>query len=229
MKKISAIGVAVLGIVFLVGIARAQMGSQMMGQGLAAEDDHTAREEAEGKAVWEKLQAKQTECKDLTDEDFGALGEYFMGQMLGEGHAAMNAMMISMMGEEGEETMHVVMGKRLSGCDMNAAFSAGGIGFMPMMNMMMGDMFGGKGGWSSPFGSKNYNMMYGYGSPFGFFGGLSMLLWWAIVIFAVVVLIRWLSGASKGSSVLEILKERYAKGEIDKKEFEEKLKEIRNI
>src|SRR3989338_4260902 len=82
-------------------------------------DDHTAREEAEGKEIWEKLQAKQLECRDLADEQYGSLGEYFMGQSIGDTqrHALMNQMMISMMGEEGEEQMHIVMGKRLSGCD----------------------------------------------------------------------------------------------------------------
>jgi hypothetical protein len=39
----------------------------------------------------------------LTDEDFGALGEYFMGQMMGSSHSAMNQMMVNMMGEEGEK------------------------------------------------------------------------------------------------------------------------------
>ena len=63
---------------------------------------HTAREEAEGKAVWEKLQAKKTTCADLSNENFGSLGEYFMGQMMGNSHEAMNNMMIRMMGEQGE-------------------------------------------------------------------------------------------------------------------------------
>src|SRR3989344_2522564 len=77
-------------------------------------DNHTAREEAEGKAIWEKLQTKQLECKDLTDETYDSLGEYFMGQSIGytPRHALMNQMMISMMGEEGERQMHIVMGKR---------------------------------------------------------------------------------------------------------------------
>ena len=37
----------------------------------AVSDDHTAREEAEGQAVWEKLQAKELTCKDLSDDNFG--------------------------------------------------------------------------------------------------------------------------------------------------------------
>src|SRR3989304_1192877 len=63
-------------------------------------DNHTAREEAEGKEIWERLQAKQLECKDLTDESYDSLGEYFMGQSIGDTqrHALMNQMTMSMMG-----------------------------------------------------------------------------------------------------------------------------------
>lgn len=112
--------------------------AQMMG-GMSALDDHTAREEAEGKGIWGKLQEKQITCTDLSDENFEALGEYFMGQMMGSSHSAMNQMMINMMGEEGEEQMHIVIGKRLSGCDTSAAFPPQGLGFVPMMQMMGGD------------------------------------------------------------------------------------------
>ena len=121
--------------------------------------EHTAREEKEGKELWDKLQAKKVVCENLSDEQFGVLGEYFMGQMAGDSHAAMNAMMIQAHGEDGEEQIHIVMGKRLSGCDTSAAFPAESLGWMPMMNMMWG-------GWSSPFGNNNStnNMMnFGFG------------------------------------------------------------------
>src|SRR3989344_2281602 len=71
---------------------------------------HTLREEKEGKELFDKLQAKEIACADLGNEQLGVLGEYFMGQMTGESHAAMNAMMIQMHGEEGEEQIHIVMG-----------------------------------------------------------------------------------------------------------------------
>ena len=142
----------------------------MMGNTVTVSNGHTAREEAEGKAVWEKLQTKELACKDLSDDNFGTLGEYFMGQMAGDSHATMNAMMIQTHGEEGEEQIHIVMGKRLSGCDTSAAFPVGSGGWMPMMNMLWG-------GWLSPFGSNNStnNMMnFGFG-PLGGFGWIFMI------------------------------------------------------
>jgi len=219
MKKL--IATIFVSVAFLITLSSAN--AQMMG-GNFATDDHTAREETEGEAIWQKLQSKEINCGSLSDDDFGALGEYFMGQMMGNSHATMNQMMVNMMSEEGEERAHIVMGKRLSGCDTSAAFSSQGVGFMPMMQMMWG-------GWSSPFGSNQTNnpmMNFGYG--FGFFGWLFMILWWALIIVAVVALVKWLAnqfrGGTSSKAALDILKERYAKGEIDKKEFEEKKKEL---
>lgn len=187
--------------------------------------EHTAREEQEGKEIWNKLQAKEVACDNLNDEQFGVLGEYFMGQMAGNSHAAMNAMMIQAHGEDGEEQIHITMGKRLSGCDTSAEFPAISGGWMPMMNMMWG-------GWSSPFGNNSTNNMMNLGfGLLGGFGWVFMILWWILIIAGIVALIKWLTGQSRETynhekSALDILKERYAKGEIDKKEFEEKKKEL---
>lgn len=61
-------------------------------------------------------------------------------------------------------------------------------------------------------------------------GGIGMILWWALIILAVVALIRWVTGTpkggSRGKSAKEILEERYARGEISKAEFEEKRKDL---
>src|SRR3989304_10284001 len=182
-------------------------------------DDHTAREELEGKETWKKLQSKQIECKNLTDGQYGALGEYFMGQSIGDTqrHALMNQMMTNMMGEEGEEQAHIAMGKRLSGCEPNAQVPSNGVGFMPMMWMMGGggNPMMGYGGWN--------NMMGG----FGLLGGIPMLLFWILLILGVVALLRYLGRSGQqqeNKTPLEILKKRYAGGEINKKEFEEMKK-----
>jgi len=59
-----------------------------------------------------------------------------------------------------------------------------------------------------------------------------MLFFWILLLVGLVLLIRWLweQGAGKssqdGESALEILKKRYARGEINKEEFEEKKKDL---
>lgn len=218
-------GVALLALVSFVAPA-ALAGAQA--------EDHTAAAEAVGKKVWDALQVKEKDCADLTEEDYEFLGEYFMGQMTGDAHVAMNQMMVSMMGEEGEEQMHAVMGRRLSGCDTTAAYPANGVGFMPMMVMMnmMGGRYYGGGNWSNfmNFSDTNNMMGFGFGPSFLFVGWIFAVLWHVLIIVGIVVLIKWLfgkMGGSASSSALNILKERYAKGEISKQEFEEKKKELR--
>lgn len=198
MKKFIFSTIGIVGLIFVfsgsVFIQRAASASSSpINSGL---DDHTAREEAKGKEVWEKLQTKQITCADLSDDDFGVLGEYFMGQMAGTSHGAMNNMMIAMMGEEGEKQMHVAMGKRLSGCDTSAAYPSQGSGFLPMMQMM-GTMMG---GWSSPFSpnqSNNSMMNFGFGT-FGRFSWVFLVLWWVLVIAGIVVFIKWVGSQFRG-------------------------------
>jgi len=66
-------------------------------------------------------------------------------------------------------------------------------------------------------------MMWGWG--YGFFGWLMMLLFWALIIAGAVLVIRWLvdqtrSPALGSETALDVLKRRYAKGEITKEQFE---------
>jgi putative membrane protein len=81
-------------------------------------------------------------------------------------------------------------------------------------------------------------MMWGYdGFGYGYGGagmGIGMLLFWGLIIVAIVVLARGF-GARHGNSeprprektALDILRERYAKGEIDKAEFEQKRSDLK--
>lgn len=73
-----------------------------------------------------------------------------------------------------------------------------------------------------------YEMMDGYGMGYG--TGIIGLIFWILIIIGLVLLIKylWESGGAKREqeSALEILKKRYARGEISKEEFEEKKKDI---
>jgi len=69
-------------------------------------------------------------------------------------------------------------------------------------------------------------MMGGWGM--GWFGGLFMIVFWILILAALVYFIKWLiqstgrrqTDTAGGSRALEILQERYARGEIDKAKFE---------
>ncbi len=69
----------------------------------------------------------------------------------------------------------------------------------------------------------------------GFFGPVMMTLLIALILLAVVLLGRWLIGAGNrhsghselGESPLDILKKRFAKGEIDKDEYEDRRKTLK--
>lgn len=73
-----------------------------------------------------------------------------------------------------------------------------------------------------------YGMMGGYGMGYGI--GILGLIFSILVIIGLVLLIRylWTTGGTKREqeSALEILKKRYARGDINKEEFEDKKKDL---
>ena len=59
--------------------------------------------------------------------------------------------------------------------------------------------------------------------------GWISLTWWAVLILIAVLITRYFVKRNKHpeeSRALDILKERFAKGEIDREEFEEKKEHI---
>jgi putative membrane protein len=76
-----------------------------------------------------------------------------------------------------------------------------------------------------------YDHGWGWGMGFGM---ISMVLFWVLVIVGIVVLVRWTAagtgtssaGPTSGKTALDILKERYARGEIQRDEFEQKKRDL---
>lgn len=69
-------------------------------------------------------------------------------------------------------------------------------------------------------------MMGSYG--WGWFMPVVMIIFWGLVIWGIVALVRYVVSSSNKhkDSAMEILKIRYAHGEINKAEYEEKKKDL---
>ena len=136
-------------------------------------------------------------CDKLTDEQLESVGDYYMEQMH-PGEA--HEMMDQMMGGEGSESLkqvHINMAKRLY-CNENVYIGYG----------MMG----------------NYPSYYGYNNFWN--------ILWLVFLIGVISLIVWLiyqftKRWKESETPISILQERYAKGDISKKQFEEMKKELR--
>lgn len=76
--------------------------------------------------------------------------------------------------------------------------------------------------------------MMHWGEGYGWMGvgWIVMALFWALVIFGIAALVRVLGTASGGGAQtphqtpLEILEERYARGEIDRDEYQQKRADL---
>ena len=87
------------------------------------------------------------------------------------------------------------------------------------------------GGWrTGSWGMMGPGMMGSFG--LGWFLPIGMIVFWGLVIWGIVALVRY-AGASGGShasvhavSPMEVLKTRYASGEIGREEFEEKKRDL---
>ncbi len=83
--------------------------------------------------------------------------------------------------------------------------------------------------WAQQQGGPYYGPHMWNGGLWMFVGPLMMIVFIAAIVAAVVLMIRWLGGShgaaplpSPGRAPLDILKERFARGEINKEEFEER-------
>ena len=99
-----------------------------------------------------------------------------------------------------------------------------------LMGGMMGPDFAGSDQTGrGPFGP---GMMRGHGWMWGLgmgFGGLVMVAFWGVVIVGVILLIRSVGGAQGGlwhETPLNLLKRRYATGQITREQYEQMRKDL---
>lgn len=186
-SKIISIFLLTLGVVSLAAAAPVRAQTPVAFAEGVPVDVHTAVDAAAGKVIWEKFDAKTLGCKDLSNEEFRLLGEYYMDKMVGENHAALNGLIMQMIGESGEGAMHTAMGKRLSGCDPTAPYPAYSTPFLNMMQfpMTLGYSLGNPSCWS---GAGNFLASY----------------WWL----AVIALIVWILAILGIAYIVHILRRR---------------------
>jgi uncharacterized membrane protein len=162
---------------------------------------------------------KEINPREVRDEDLEELGEAVMSIMHPD--PKVHGLMDDMMGGEGSESlasMHRTMGYNYLSGNVNRGFSqirrAPDFGGMMGPNMMGGGMMG-------------YGMM-GRGAMFFPFGGWIMWILIIVVIGVVVYLVTRTQKTgrvggtvlSREETALEIVKKRYARGEITKDEYE---------
>lgn len=73
------------------------------------------------------------------------------------------------------------------------------------------------------------SMMGGWGWFMGPVGLVVMVAFWALLIWGGIVLIRHVTGGSAGASAERVLSRRFAAGEIDEGEYEDRLDTLRSV
>lgn len=167
-----------------------------------------AQVERQGSQVVRELESGKLRCGEASADDFERVGEYVMGRMLGPGsdHAAMDEMMSRMTGAGSEARIHGAMGRRFAGC---------GGGQLPA-------------GFGRMMGAVNaIGMMGGYGSEssadddFDGPSAAATIGMMAVLIGGVAVALLWI-GRRRPGGPLDILDQRYARGELSAEAYRER-------
>ena len=169
----------------------------------------------------------QIDASRVPDSLLESLGESVMEERLG--NRQMHEWMENMMGGEGSASlaaMHRQMGY--------SSLRGGREGMMPGA---MGGMMEGRAGFRPGPRNQHWNRpgrmmggMMGSGSGWGFaWAWVIGILFLVLVVLAILALLRYVAKPVKHAveeSALNILKARYARGEINKDEFEAKRKDL---
>lgn len=161
------------------------------------DDSDSGAEVAEGKVIWEKLQSETIDCDSLSDDDYDVLGDFFIVQMMGKNSDVMNNRMAQAMGDEGEEQMHIFMGKKYSGCDTSAVLPPEYQKFSQFMPMMGGDNYPNRFMMSVDFDTKNPQWNNNLKRLHGFpemivVCWISLILVWSFLLLYCIALVQYI-------------------------------------
>ncbi len=199
----------------------------------AAPGSASAGADQQGAQLLQRVQSGEQKCQQLSRGQFEAIGEHVMGRMVGSTarHEAMDQRIRTASGASGEAQAHVLMGQRFTGCATGAAPAA----FGTMMGMM-GNYSGANGG-----GMSN-GRDGGSGSGSGMMGGSSSRAGsdrgWSATNTTLVILLAVLAAAlaarrpwrrSSPQTPLEVLRGRYARGDIDAADYEQRRHALESL
>jgi uncharacterized membrane protein len=239
MKKVKSI--FVMAVLMSGALASVFMTSQARGETQEKTLDDALKDIQQSQGI---KPGESVDCSKVTDKQFEEVGDGFMSVV--HPNRQQHDFMDRMMGGDGSQSlayMHRMMGARYLGCYNNDDYDGYGMGNM-MGYGMMGNGFGygmGPGKmrywYQAVSGNDNDRIidrrqtMMGYGYyPMGGWGmGWVMWIFWILII-ALILRFVCRSGTCMGSlsseKPLDILKKRYAKGEITKEEFERMKKDL---
>jgi len=189
-------------------------------------------EQREGAQTLRSVEDGERPCGTLETDDYERIGEYAMGRMVGSpgAHASMDRLMAQMMGERAEGRMHVLMGRRFSRCGRGQVPGGFG-GMMGAMGMIGGgfgprgrgttDAGGGRGAAGFPGMMDRRNFVDQDDDDWSAAAIIMTTLMLLLLVLAVAALLFWRPWrqAAGGKSSLEILQERFARGEIDIEDY----------
>jgi len=196
MKK-TLFGLLVAGFFVLAGSAFAQVG--MMGwypQNNSGADASVLTQNASMESALQEIYKTQNitssakvDCSKVTDVQFEKLGDAYMGLMLP--NESQHEVMDNMMGGEGSESLteaHINMGRSYLGCWSN--YNSGPV-FMPMMGASYSTNYP-SGGAMHGYG-WGWNMMGGGFGGYSWFGIITMLFLWTLLILGIIALVKWVN------------------------------------
>ena len=185
----------------------------------------SAGAERQGAQLLQRVQAGELKCQGLSRAQSESVGEYVMGRMLGSParHEAMDRQIRATSGASGEAQAHAFMGQRFTGCETGAVPAA----FGSMMGMMGG--YSGANGAGMSYGRDAGNGMMGGSDPRasgdGWSGGsTALVLLLGVLATGLAILAASLSGRRRSPTQTpgDILKDRYARGDIDTADYEQR-------